>query len=132
MSTASHTDQARETAVESAIDEALQTDYERKRVVGRGAYGQVWLLRRLSDDTQCVAKVMGTEKMHRYKQEIECLAQCNHPNIARLVGAHETSVGCVIILDFADAGDLSGFLRRHIQAKKKETGAVFGGRLTSS
>eukprot|EP00672_Neobodo_designis_P019961 CAMPEP_0174827288 /NCGR_PEP_ID=MMETSP1114-20130205/605_1 /TAXON_ID=312471 /ORGANISM="Neobodo designis, Strain CCAP 1951/1" /LENGTH=434 /DNA_ID=CAMNT_0016060917 /DNA_START=324 /DNA_END=1628 /DNA_ORIENTATION=- len=106
--------------VSDAINTTLSGKYERKQAVGRGAYGQVWLVKRLSDNVNCVAKVMAIDKMHRYEQEVQCLARCDHPNIVRLVDTFQSSIGPIIILDYADGGDLSHFVKNHIQAHKNQ------------
>jgi serine/threonine protein kinase len=103
-----------------AINITLSGKYERKHAVGRGAYGQVWLVKRVSDNANCVAKVMAIDKMHRYEQEVQCLARCDHFAIVRLVDTFQSSIGPIIILDFADGGDLSHYVKGHIQNHKNQ------------
>ena len=106
--------------VSDAINSTLAGKYERKHAVGRGAYGQVWLVKRVSDGVNCVAKVMAIDKMHRYEQEVQCLAKCNHFSIVRLVDTFQSTIGPIIILDFADGGDLAHYVKGHIQNHKNQ------------
>jgi serine/threonine protein kinase len=106
--------------VSDAINSTLSGKYERKHAVGRGAYGQVWLVKRVSDGAACVAKVMAIDKMHRYEQEVQCLARCDHFNIVRLVDTFQSTIGPIIILDFADGGDLSHYVKGHVANHKNQ------------
>lgn len=106
--------------VGEAITASLAGKYERKQAVGRGAYGQVWLVTRVSDGVNCVAKVMSVEKMHRYEQEVQCLAECSHFAIVRLVDTFKSSIGPIIILEFADGGDMAKYIKSHVAAKSNE------------
>lgn len=93
--------------VEVAIEKALEGKYAKKNAVGRGSYGQVWRVERLSDRQQFVAKIMSQEKKHRHDAEVSCLASCNHFGIVKLVDNCQSDFGPVIVLEFADRGDLS-------------------------
>jgi len=98
--------------VSNAISTSLKDRFAKKHPVGRGAYGEVWLIERLADNAKCVAKVMQTEKQHRFEAEVRCLASCQHFAIIRLIETVMSPAGPVIILEFSDGGDLSALLKR--------------------
>ncbi|CCD12622.1 unnamed protein product [Trypanosoma congolense IL3000] len=85
--------------------------YLKKSLIGTGSYGEAWLAECVGDHSMCVAKVMNLDKMSdrdkRYAQsEIKCLANCNHPNIVRYIEDHEENDRLLIVMEFADSGDL--------------------------
>ncbi|XP_065833929.1 serine/threonine-protein kinase Nek8-like isoform X2 [Oscarella lobularis] len=60
--------------------------YEKIRIVGRGAYGIVYLCRRLADDHLVIIKQIPIEEMTREERqaalnEVKVLSMLNHPNI---------------------------------------------------
>lgn len=90
--------------------------YIKKKLIGTGSYGMAWLVERVKDHTVFVAKVMDLGKMSfRDKQyaysEIKCLANCHHPNIIHFVEDYEENDQLLIIMEFADSGDLDGQLK---------------------
>jgi serine/threonine protein kinase len=103
--------------VNEALNIALKGKYDRKMAVGRGAYGEVWLCTRVSDGCQCVAKVMSMDKMHRYESEVHCLTSCDHFAIVKLFDTVKATIGPIIILDYADGGDLSKSLKGHVASQ---------------
>jgi serine/threonine protein kinase len=108
---------ANDAKVGEAIAQALAGKYELKKPVGRGSYGQVWLVESLSDRTLHVAKAMAQEKKHRFDAEVQCLRSCNHFSIVNLVDTAQSTMGPVILLEFADNGDLSQYIKAHIASK---------------
>ncbi|EAN82874.1 kinase, putative, partial [Trypanosoma cruzi] len=95
--------------------------YIKKKLIGTGSYGEAWLVERLEDHSIFVAKLMDLGKMSsRDKQyaysEIKCLANCNHPNIIRFIEDHEENDQLLIIMEFADSGDLD----RQIKARSHD------------
>eukprot|EP00758_Cryptobia_borreli_P009815 Tbor_TRINITY_DN5514_c3_g6::TRINITY_DN5514_c3_g6_i1::g.13379::m.13379/K08857/NEK1_4_5; NIMA (never in mitosis gene a)-related kinase 1/4/5 len=90
--------------------------YYKRKLIGTGSYGEAWLAERVSDSAIFVAKVMDLGKMSaRDKQyaysEIKCLANCNHPNIIQYVEDHEENDQLLIVMEFADSGDLDRQLK---------------------
>jgi serine/threonine protein kinase len=75
-----------------------------------------------------VAKVMDLVKMSKRDKEyayseIKCLAHCNHPNIIKYVEDHEENEQLLIVMEFADAGDLD----RQIKARSADNMRYFLG-----
>lgn len=85
--------------------------YVRKKLIGTGSYGEAWLVERRSDNAIFVAKSMDLGKMSSRDRnyaysEIKCLASCHHPNIIQYIEDHEESEHLLIVMEFADSGDL--------------------------
>ncbi|ESL11850.1 protein kinase [Trypanosoma rangeli SC58] len=100
--------------------------YIKKKLIGTGSYGEAWLVERLVDHAIFVAKVMDLGKMSsRDKQyahsEIKCLANCSHPNIIRFIEDHGENEQLLIIMEFADSGDLD----RQIKARAQDNFRYF-------
>eukprot|EP00796_Vickermania_ingenoplastis_P003396 gene3396-biopygen2123 len=83
----------------------------KEKLIGTGSYGEAWLVERPSDGGVFVAKSMDLGKMtpkdksYAYS-EIKCLASCNHPNIIQYIEDHEENDHLLIVMEFADSGDL--------------------------
>lgn len=100
--------------------------YYKRKLIGTGSYGEAWLAERVTDGQIFVAKVMDLGKMSaRDKQyaysEIKCLANCKHPNIIRYVEDHEENDQLLIVMEFADSGDLD----RQIKARATDNYRYF-------
>ena len=96
--------------------------YYKRKLIGTGSYGEAWLVERVADQAIFVAKVMNLDKMSsRDKQyaysEIKCLANCEHPNIVKYEEDHEENELLLIVMEYADAGDLD----RHIKSRAADT-----------
>jgi serine/threonine protein kinase len=100
---------------------AAEYKYLKKKPLGRGQFGEAWVVERTSDQQVFVAKEMKLDKMSaRDKEyvysEIKCLAVCNHPCVIQFVEDKETEDMVVIIMEYADGGDLE----RHLKARVAE------------
>jgi len=100
--------------------------YYKRKLIGTGSYGEAWLAERVSDSAIYVAKTMDLGKMSaRDKQyaysEIKCLASCHHPNIIQYVEDHEENDQLLIVMEFADSGDLD----RQIKARAADNFRYF-------
>ncbi|KAJ9467953.1 putative serine/threonine-protein kinase A [Diplonema papillatum] len=85
--------------------------YFKKKKIGKGSYGDAWLVESSVDGTVCVAKVMDLPKMtnrdiqYAYS-EIKCLSLVSHPNVIKYYEDKEEGDSLLIIMEFADGGDL--------------------------
>jgi NIMA (never in mitosis gene a)-related kinase len=96
--------------------------YDKKRMLGRGTFGEAWLVVSKSSGRFYVMKEMVTgswenKDKEQSMNEINILASCNHVNIVRYAGAyiiHKSLVTerILIIMEFADAGDLAIAIKR--------------------
>ncbi|KAG5497760.1 hypothetical protein JKF63_04027 [Porcisia hertigi] len=96
--------------------------YMKKKLIGTGSYGEAWLVERLGDKAIFVAKTMDLGKMSSRDRtyaysEIRCLASCHHPNIIKYVEDKEESEQLLIVMEFADSGDLD----RQIKARATDS-----------
>lgn len=106
--------------VGEAISMSLQGRYEKKIAVGRGSYGQVWLVERVSDRRQFVAKIMQQEKKHRSDAEIQCLASCDHFGVVKLYDNFDSDIGPVIVIEYCDGGDMSKYIKCRASERQKD------------
>jgi len=86
--------------------------YEKIRVLGSGSFGEAWLVKRVSDGQQLVAKRMDLSQMSAKDQkyveaEIQCLAGCSHFAIIKYIEDFTENNFMLIIMEYADAGDLN-------------------------
>lgn len=86
--------------------------YEKVKLLGSGSFGQAWLVRRKKDAKLLVAKLMDLSQMsvkdQKYVEaEVQCLAACNHFAIVRYHEDYFADPRMLIIMEFADAGDLN-------------------------
>eukprot|EP00672_Neobodo_designis_P017269 CAMPEP_0174850900 /NCGR_PEP_ID=MMETSP1114-20130205/21199_1 /TAXON_ID=312471 /ORGANISM="Neobodo designis, Strain CCAP 1951/1" /LENGTH=434 /DNA_ID=CAMNT_0016085391 /DNA_START=30 /DNA_END=1334 /DNA_ORIENTATION=- len=100
--------------------------YYKRKLIGTGSYGEAWLCERVNDGAIFVAKAMDLGKMSaRDKQyaysEIKCLANCDHPNIIKYVEDAEENDQLLIVMEFADSGDLD----RQVKARAADNFRYF-------
>ncbi|CAD2213464.1 protein kinase [Angomonas deanei] len=97
-----------------------QFKYSKKKLIGTGSYGEAWLVQRNADGAIFVAKVMDLSKMSSRDRgyaysEIKCLASCNHPNIIQYIEDQEDGENLLIVMEFADSGDLDRQIKNRAQ-----------------
>lgn len=92
-------------------------DYHLERRVGTGRLGEAWLARR-SDSRErfLVRRLPGflTEDRaaaERFIAEVQPLRQLRHPNLARLVDAGWSDVGCFVVTEYVEGIPLADCLR---------------------
>ncbi len=91
--------------------------YNKIRVIGKGSYGEVWLVKHKRDKKQYVLKKMelkNASKRERRAAELEAklLAKLKHPNIVSYKDSFETEEGFLYIaMGFCEGGDLYARLK---------------------
>ncbi|CAD5115258.1 DgyrCDS4252 [Dimorphilus gyrociliatus] len=90
--------------------------YTNIRVIGKGSYGEVWLVRHKSDRKQYVLKkleVKHASKRERYsaEQEAKLLSKLHHPNIVTYKDSFENNGHLYIAMGFCEGGDLFSKLK---------------------
>jgi len=100
--------------------------YEKKRILGRGTFGEAWLVVSKVSKRQYVMKEVITggwddSEKEKSLNEVSILSSCNHLNIIRYVGAYRTnknqsSERILIIMEFAEGGDLAGIIKKQREA----------------
>ncbi|KAJ4462625.1 putative Serine/threonine-protein kinase Nek1 [Paratrimastix pyriformis] len=90
--------------------------YEKIRLIGRGSYGAAFLVKRKSDGVQLVAKEITVQGLtpkqcEEALNEVRVLSMLVHPNIVRCYESFIDQLTLVIIMEYADGGDLFSFIR---------------------
>lgn len=93
-------------------------DFELVRVIGKGSFGKVTLVRKKSDTKLYAMKVLAKQNIIKRKQvehtktERNVLGKLNHPFIVKLHYAFQTDVKLYFVLDYAAGGELFFHLSR--------------------
>lgn len=93
-------------------------DFELVRVIGKGSFGKVTLVRKKSDSKLYAMKVLTKQNIIKRKQvehtktERNVLGRLNHPFIVKLHYAFQTDVKLYFVLDYAAGGELFFHLSR--------------------
>lgn len=121
----------------ASMDELLgpagsSAKYIKKEMIGKGAFGEAFIVERAADKREFVAKLMDLRSMSpkdkRYAQtEILCLAHSDHFAIVHYIEhcvVDEDTV--VIVMEFADHGDLYNNIRKgSLALSEREAGVYF-------
>lgn len=109
---------------ESKLSQASQKpkvcvdDFALIKVIGKGSFGKVTLVRKISDSKLYAMKVLSKPNIVRRKQvehtrtERRVLGTINHPNIVKLHYAFQTKEKLYFVLDYAAGGELFFHLSR--------------------
>ncbi len=89
--------------------------YERVRVVGRGAFGTVYLCRRLADQREVIVKQIPVEQLSRMDRlatinEVKVLAMLQHPNVIEYYDNFIQDQAMMIVMEYAAGGTLHDYL----------------------
>ncbi len=93
-------------------------DFELVRVIGKGSFGKVTLVRKKNDQKLYAMKVLSKPNIIKRKQvehtktERRVLGTINHPFIVRLHYAFQTEEKLYFVLDYAAGGELFFHLSR--------------------
>ena len=68
------------------ISDSRMKEFKTVRRLGKGSFGQVWLVKRLCDETSYAMKRMNLHKVHKdvvaaALNEVRLLASLRHPNV---------------------------------------------------
>jgi serine/threonine protein kinase len=85
--------------------------YIKKKLLGTGSFGSAWRVEERDTGLICAAKIMDTNAMTAKDRgfvanEVKCLARCNHPNVIKHLMSHEVDGMMLIVMEYADGGDL--------------------------
>lgn len=94
--------------------------YVKKRLLGQGSFGNAWRVEETSSKRVLAAKVMDLNAMNEKDKgfvtnEVKCLSRCNNPHIVRCEAAIEKDGILLIVMEYADGGDLY----RQIKARQQ-------------
>lgn len=91
--------------------------YHLKRLLGQGAFGQVWEAetstgRRVAVKVLSTARALREEDHRRFEREGRLAASVSHPNCVYVFGAEQIEGRPAIIMELVSGGTLSDILRR--------------------
>ena len=96
----------------------LEQELEFSKKLGEGAFGIVYLAK-FRGETVAVKQLLSTavdeDSVARFKFEILLLTRLHHPNITQILGAAWTAPHLAIVLEYAENGDLSCYLKKHME-----------------
>ena len=102
-------------------------DFKKEKVLGKGSFGSVYLVRRKQDNKIYALKTVIMEKLNKREQEnsvneVRILASVNHPNVIGYKEAFwdDTGSSLNIVMEYADDGDLHSKIE-----KMKKAGGFF-------
>ena len=94
-------------------------DFTKEKVLGKGSFGSVYLVRRKRDNKIYALKSVYMEKLNKKEQEnsvneVRILASVNHPNVIGYKEAFWDDSGSTlnIVMEYADDGDLHTKIER--------------------
>lgn len=92
-------------------------NYEKIRVVGRGAFGTVYLCRRQSDHKLVIIKQIPVQQMTREERqsalnEAKVLSMLEHPNIIEYYENFLEDKALMIVMEYAEGGTLFDYLQQ--------------------
>ncbi|XP_035698278.1 serine/threonine-protein kinase Nek8-like isoform X2 [Branchiostoma floridae] len=91
--------------------------YERIRVVGRGAYGTVYLCKRLDAQKEVIIKQIPIEQMTKDERqsalnEVRVLSMLHHPNIIEYYESFLEDKALMIVMEYAPGGTIFEYLQQ--------------------
>ena len=97
-------------------------NYQKIRSLGKGSFGQAWLVLSKSDRSRYVAKVMQEFQTEEERadcfKEAQVLRSLKHPNIVRYVDSFAENEKFHIVMEFVDGGDLAQLIQRQKRTRK--------------
>jgi len=97
--------------------------YAAIKILGRGAFGTAYLVRRKSDSFLFVMKKLALEQLGQ-KERMEAMNECavltklrKHPNIVSVLEHFEDDGRLCIVMEYADGGDLAQRIEHQAAAK---------------
>ncbi|KAK9810092.1 hypothetical protein WJX72_004681 [[Myrmecia] bisecta] len=101
----------------------LFTRFEVQKLLGKGSYGTVYRVKRLSDGGIYALKEADVKKMSQVERmdavnEIRLLASVKHPNVIKYHEAFLDGNQLCIVMEYAPNGDLSRFIKKGNELKK--------------
>jgi len=104
-------------------------DFQKITSVGRGSYGEVFLVKKISNNKLYALKSIDKNfmkkerKEHQVYVEREVLLKLNHPNIIKLYSSFQDKNKLYFVLEYASGGEFSDHLR--IQGKLPKEQIIF-------
>lgn len=89
--------------------------YEKIKSIGRGAYGTVYLCRRISDGSLFIIKQIPVEDLSKEERqaamtEVKVLSMLKHPNIIAYIDSFFEEKALMIVMEYAQGGTMLNFI----------------------
>eukprot|EP00938_MAST-03A_sp_MAST-3A-sp1_P002398 g2398.t1 len=97
-------------------------NYQKIKSLGKGSFGQAWLVLSKKNRSRYVAKVM--QEFQTEEERADCfkearvLRSLKHPNIVRYVDSFAENEKFHIVMEFVDGGDLAQLIQRQKRRRK--------------
>lgn len=122
------------TSMHDRLDKSLTLGVLKKdRIVGVGAFGQVWLVSKEGTEEVYALKVQNKRELVKYKQidglmrEKCIMASLDHPFIIKLFNVFQDPLFVYMVLKFVQGGELYSVVHRDDQSGLSEQHAAFYG-----
>ncbi|XP_017772307.1 PREDICTED: serine/threonine-protein kinase Nek8 [Nicrophorus vespilloides] len=98
--------------------------YEKIKTVGKGSFGTATLYKRLEDEVFVVMKEVFVSDMSPIEKsaalnEVEVLSSLDHPNIIKYLGSFQHGGSLMIVMEYADGGNLAQLISRKQEKREK-------------
>mmetsp|Transcript_25511 Transcript_25511/g.58886 ORF Transcript_25511/g.58886 Transcript_25511/m.58886 type:complete len:780 (-) Transcript_25511:105-2444(-) len=96
-------------------------NYEIQKPLGKGKFSVVYMAKRLSDEVMVALKkinifdMMVPKQREKCMKEVRLLQSLDHPNIVKLLDSFVDSSELLIIVEWAEKGDLKRLIRKAMQ-----------------
>lgn len=110
-------------ALDGILGSRTDCKYVKKKLLGQGSFGSAWRVEESATKRILAAKVMDLNKMSEKDRgfvtnEVKCLSRCNNPHIVRCEDSVEKDGMLLIIMEYADGGDLYNQIRARQRSSK--------------
>lgn len=119
-------------SIRDRLDTSLTADVlKRDRMIGEGAFGQVWVVSRKGTEEVYALKVQNKRDLVKHKQvdglmrEKNVMASLDHPFIIKLLNVYQDALYVYMVLRFVQGGELYGAVHRDGQSGLPEQHAAF-------
>ena len=93
--------------------------YEKKELIGRGAFGEALIVERRNDGATFIMKKEKILSMNKRKRqdEVNALKKCNHIHVVRYIDDFIDEKYSRIIMEYCSDGDLGSFIKTQQQGQ---------------
>ena len=106
--------------------------YKLEKVLNSGAFGQVWKATDVKHGDRAVAiKIMSLDKIEKvieskfWPRELQALQEVEHDYIIAVYDSWKMNRRILTVMEFADGGDITGYIRRKDNKPLDETLAAY-------
>ena len=91
--------------------EPFSRNYQKKRFMGRGSFGETWIVQHVSQVQHIMKELSCTEEdANAGKTEVEILKKCTHESIVCYIEDFYEECKFLIIMEYCAGGDLAKFI----------------------